>query len=261
MVKPFFDAPLPYRFAHRGATRGGLFDENTWPAFEEALAQGATHIETDAHATRDGVAVLFHDDDLVRVGATPLSSGRKLIREYDLAELQAMQLAGGGQIPTLSSTLEKFSKVRFNIDVKTKEAIAPVAEAINRANAHDRVLITSFSDSRRLATLRLLSATGIATSPGSGTLLRAWIAYWLAKPFGKKTVRMALGRIFEGVDSLQVPERHGVIHFSHPGFVSAVLDCGLLIQFWVVNNESDAKRLIALGASGLVSDDLPALHL
>lgn len=261
MAKPFFDAPLPYRFAHRGATRGGQIDENTWDAFTEALAQGATHIETDAQVTRDGVAVLFHDDDLLRVGATPLSLGRKLVAEYDFAELQAIRLRQGGRISSLSETLSRFPQVRFNIDVKVAGAIAPVARAIKESAAEDRALITSFSDSRRLATLELLAPAKVATSPGSSILLRAWLGFWAAAAFGRGLQLKVLRRVLADVDAIQVPQRHGVIHFANAGFVAAVRELGIHVHFWVINDELTAKKLLALGATGLVSDDLPALHL
>jgi Glycerophosphoryl diester phosphodiesterase len=54
--------------AHRGLSQHkDNLDENTLNAFEEALAYGATHLESDIQATKDGFAVLFHDSDLNRV--------------------------------------------------------------------------------------------------------------------------------------------------------------------------------------------------
>ena len=261
MAKPFFDAPLPFRFAHRGATAGGRFDENTWPAFSEALAQGASHIETDAQVTRDGVAVLFHDDDLVRVGATPLSSGRKLVAEYDFAELRAMQLAAGGQISSLLETLQRFPEAKFNIDVKVPGAIKPVAEAIRETNSFERVLITSFSDRRRAATLALLRSEAVATSPGSSILLKAWLGFWMSSVLGLRAQLRILKSALHGVDAIQVPQRHGLIHFANRRFIHAVRAIGIHVHFWVINDEETAKRLLAIGATGLVSDDLPALGL
>ena len=266
MAKAFFDAPLPLKFAHRGATDAGRLDENTWPAFEEALAQGATHIETDAQVTRDGVAVLFHDDDLLRVGATPLSPGRKLVAEYDFSELRAMKLARGGQISSLLETLQRFPEVRFNIDVKVAGAVHPVAEAIRQTNSYERVLITSFSDRRRIATLNLLyqgeaGHRWAATSPGSSTLLKAWLGFWLLSALGHRAMVRGLGLLLRGSDAIQVPQRHGLIWFANPRFISAVRELGTHVHFWVVNDEATAKKLIRLGATGIVTDDLPALRL
>jgi glycerophosphoryl diester phosphodiesterase len=49
-------------FGHRGSPR--RFRENTIDAFEEALRSGADGFETDLRLLSDGVAVLFHDDEL-----------------------------------------------------------------------------------------------------------------------------------------------------------------------------------------------------
>src|SRR5438477_207510 len=52
-------------YAHRGASRE--LPENTMPAFQRALELGADALETDLHATADGVLVTSHDPDGARV--------------------------------------------------------------------------------------------------------------------------------------------------------------------------------------------------
>ncbi len=56
-------------FGHRGSPR--RFPENTMASFEEALRAGADGFETDLRLLADGVAVLFHDDE---VGGEPVES-------------------------------------------------------------------------------------------------------------------------------------------------------------------------------------------
>lgn len=258
MPKPYFDSPLPHRFAHRGATLGGKFDENTWLAFAAALGQGASHIETDVQVTSDGVAVLFHDDDLLRVGATPLTPGKNLVSDYSLQEISTLKLACGGHISSLDATLKEFPDTRFNIDVKSASGVAPVAAIISAQNAHDRVLISSFSDKRRKETLALLDKP-VATGAGSSVMLKAWLAVAARRLFGAKLSRVLLRAALRGVDAVQIPMRSGLLRFDRPEFVSAIRGLGVEVHFWVINDAETAKRLLALGASGLISDDLPAL--
>jgi len=58
----YFDVPFA-AFAHRGgaAYEPNLHRENSMHAFKEAVALGYRYLETDVHATRDGVLLAFHD--------------------------------------------------------------------------------------------------------------------------------------------------------------------------------------------------------
>src|SRR6185295_13565107 len=56
---PFFAAPRPLVFAHRGGS--ALAPENTLAAFDNGLALGADGLELDVHLSRDGVVVVHHD--------------------------------------------------------------------------------------------------------------------------------------------------------------------------------------------------------
>ena len=80
---PFFEIPAPIVIGHRGCA--GEVPENTLESFARGLADGAAILESDVHATRDGVPVLIHDDDVARV-----TQGSGLVAELDLAELQQL---------------------------------------------------------------------------------------------------------------------------------------------------------------------------
>ncbi|GAB4116210.1 MAG: glycerophosphodiester phosphodiesterase [Sideroxydans sp.] len=73
-------------YAHRGARKEAA--ENTRSAFERALAYSIDGIETDIQISRDGVTVLWHDDDLKKLGQPD-----QRIDEYDLASLQTLDFA------------------------------------------------------------------------------------------------------------------------------------------------------------------------
>src|SRR5712691_2325702 len=71
-------------FGHRGSPR--RFPENTVESFEEALRVGADGFETDLRLLADGVAVLFHDDEVGEEPVESLSSSRvRANRVRDLA--------------------------------------------------------------------------------------------------------------------------------------------------------------------------------
>jgi len=82
-------------FAHRGLHGAGIV-ENCRAAFEAAMALDHG-IELDVRASRDGEAIVFHDDELRRLTGEP---GR--VRDRSAAELRAIALTGAGEtIPTL----------------------------------------------------------------------------------------------------------------------------------------------------------------
>ena len=74
---------------HRSACMGA--PENTGPAFEAAVKQGADGIETDIRRTRDGVFVIYHDDWVLRNRGP---TGK--IEEMTLATGQRKVLQKGG---------------------------------------------------------------------------------------------------------------------------------------------------------------------
>ena len=110
---PYFDAPTPIGLAHRGGAKlaANLHLENTLSAFRRAVGLGYRYLETDVHATVDGVLLAFHDSRLDRVTDTP---GR--IAELPWATVRAARINGAEPIPLLSELLEEFPGVRINID-------------------------------------------------------------------------------------------------------------------------------------------------
>lgn len=240
-TKRYFDTARPHLLAHRGLSQhvSGI-DENSIAAFEQALKFGATHIESDVHATKDGVAVLFHDDDLERVANLPLK-----ISELTFAQLQGISLANGSKVPSLREVLEHFPALRLNLDVKAQPGCAATAEVINQLGAFDRVLVSSFSRARKLATLRLLDRP-VATSAASTEVLGLWLAHVF---FG-----LGFGQIAKNFDAIQIPRSFGPIRLDTKSFIQRARRHGLEVHFWTINDPIEGSSLLAKGATGIVSD-------
>ncbi|HEX9067077.1 MAG TPA: glycerophosphodiester phosphodiesterase family protein, partial [Streptosporangiaceae bacterium] len=107
----FLDHPVPLAFAHRGGPAHN--PENSWPAFEHAVRLGYSYLETDAHATADGVLVAFHDHTLDRV-----TDRTGTIEKLPASEVTAARIGGTEPVPVLAELLAAWPDVRFNIDVK-----------------------------------------------------------------------------------------------------------------------------------------------
>ena len=154
-VPEYFTPPPPRVLAHRGLATAA--PENTLLAFLNALKIGATHLETDVQVSADGRAIVSHDPQLTRL------VGRDVrIDQLTVAELRRIDLGSGQGFSTLAEVLDAFPDARVNIDIKAAGAADPAAADIRSLKAEHRVLIGSFSASRRLATVRQLP--GVATS-------------------------------------------------------------------------------------------------
>lgn len=243
----FEGAARPRVLAHRGLLTAddvaqGVV-ENSFAAVAAAHAAGAVYVESDCHLTADGTVVLFHDDDLRRVTGDPRPIARVTARE-----LEGLLSERGGLI-TLAQALDAFPTVRFNLDVKAKDAASAVGRIV-APHAH-RVLLTSFSDERRREALAAADSTrgGIrpATSAGSATVARVLAA------LSARSSRL-VGRALGDVDALQVPERRGRLRIVTPRLIAAAHRHGVEVHVWTVNDPDDMRRLIDMGVDGLVTD-------
>ncbi|MCM3780322.1 glycerophosphodiester phosphodiesterase family protein [Microbacterium hydrocarbonoxydans] len=246
MTHPYFEkAAYPRVLAHRGlvTAEGGASGvwENTAAAFAAAHAAGAEYIETDCQVTADGDVVLFHDSSLRR-----LLGDARLVREVRTRELTNMFADHGGLL-SVAEALAVFPSTRFNIDVKTPEAAEPLGEILVE-HTH-RVLVTSFDDRNRRATIASVLRAGAglrpATSGGSRTIaaLRA-----------SSTLRLPAGRVLRDIDALQIPERHGALRVLTPALLRTAHRHGVEVHVWTVNEPADMVRLVGLGVDGVVSD-------
>jgi glycerophosphoryl diester phosphodiesterase len=238
-VRDFLDLPRPLAFAHRGGA--AHYPENSWRAFEHAVSLGYSYLETDAHATADGVLMAFHDRTLDRVTDR---AGR--IADLPHSEVSAARIAGTDPIPRVEDLLGTWPDARFNIDVKDEPAVRPLAEVLRRTGAWDRVCITSFSGHRLAAVRRALPRpVCMAASPLGVAALR------LAAP--RRPLAIRLRRSW--FRCAQIPVRvatESVVRRAHAA--------GLQVHVWTVNDRRAMTDLLDLGVDGIMTDETAILR-
>ncbi|HEX5364699.1 MAG TPA: glycerophosphodiester phosphodiesterase [Gallionella sp.] len=141
-------------FAHRGANREAA--ENTRGAFDRALSYPIDGIETDIQLTRDGVAVLWHDRFLDKLGLPD-----KRIDDFDHGELLQMDFAAhfgdAGMregVMSLREFLDAYrTRCRLLLEIKNREwepserheSKVRKTLALVGAASDERILVSSFN--------------------------------------------------------------------------------------------------------------------
>ncbi|MEM8885392.1 MAG: glycerophosphodiester phosphodiesterase family protein [Planctomycetota bacterium] len=104
---------------HRGSKRRA--PENTLAALRQAISEGADYAEIDVQTTKDGVVVLLHDADLMRVAHV-----RRRLNAMNHAELADIDVGSwfdpqfaSERVPTLQDAIDVCrGKIRLNIELK-----------------------------------------------------------------------------------------------------------------------------------------------
>ena len=238
---PYLDHEGPIAFAHRGGTSAA--PENTLRAFEHAINLGYRYIETDVHATSDGILVAFHDDDLTRT-----CGDSKKIAESTWSELADMRVDGTDPIPLLEDILGSWPDARVNIDCKSEAALEPLVQTIKRTQSIDRVCIGSFSDSR-LQRIRAALGDQVCTSMGPREVALLISAGTVRTPF----------KPHHTVHAAQIPVKQAGIPIVTRRTLEVAHKAGIDVHVWTIDDPLEMTRLLDLGVDGIMTDDTHAL--
>lgn len=122
-LKEFVSAGNKFVVAHRGAS--AIAPENTIAAIEAAIDSGAKMLETDVQYSKDGIPVLWHDDNLDKLGVIG-----KSVADLTYSEIEKIDAGSwfsekfkGEKIPTLDEVLSIIKdKMYLNIEIKNQSA-------------------------------------------------------------------------------------------------------------------------------------------
>ncbi|MBO5857131.1 MAG: hypothetical protein J6Q87_02665, partial [Clostridia bacterium] len=136
--------------AHRGFS--GIAPENTIVAFEKAGEYNFFAAECDVHLTKDGVWVIYHDDNIFR-----LTNGYKNIADATYDELEEYVIDNGvnveqypnQKIPTLEEFLVvcKDMNIVPQIEIKngSEEKLLEILNLLDKYNLREQAIIISFN--------------------------------------------------------------------------------------------------------------------
>jgi glycerophosphoryl diester phosphodiesterase len=231
----------PLVLAHRGAS--ALETENTLAAFRLAMAEGADGVELDVQRCATGEVVVFHDDDLARLAGRP-----ERIDQLSLARLREVRLSRGEAIPTLAETLEACGPAALvNIEIKhsgllpagCRALVDALAEVVARADADQRVLISSFSPGA------IWRWRKIRPDVASGLLFERPRPF--RRPWPLRTdifLPLLRPRAVHPEESLCT--RDSVARWRRQGYA---------VNAWTVDAPERIMELAAMGVSGIITND------
>jgi len=214
--------------AHRGAS--GYAPENTWAAFERAIAMGADAIETDVRLTADGQLVLIHDATVTRT-----TDGHGPVADHTLAELKALDAGSwldpafaGERVPTLAELIGTIvPRIPVVLEIKDAAATAPAIDAIRAAGIEGRLEVTSFLWPAVVEAKRLAPdlPIGFLTPEFDDDIIR-------------RCARRGFAQVCPQVDTLTEE------------LVAAAHGAGLVVRAYGISRREQADRLLATRADG-----------
>ncbi|MGQ0551791.1 MAG: glycerophosphodiester phosphodiesterase [Planctomycetota bacterium] len=237
--------PYPPLIGHRGARKHA--PENTLAGLRCAADFGVSWVEFDVKLSRDGVALLMHDETLERT-----TNGRGRVADTAWSTIAALDAGArfgprfvGERVPTLAQTVELLDELGLgaNVEIKpcpgreveTGRLVATELARLWPARLPAPVL-SSFSEAA------LEAARAAAPQLARGLLVGALPLDWQAR-----AERLGCIAVHCGARELTAEQ------------VRAVKQAGYPLLVYTVNDAAQAAQLRAWGVDSLVTDDPPAL--
>ena len=221
---------------HRGAPRRAR--ENTIESLDWAESFGVDAVEFDVRQTRDGDAVLFHDEDIL------LGTQRIPVRSFTSREIERLVIPselGEYRIPRLEHVFHRYgSALRYIVEVKTGPGtqLSTMARRIARlADAYGvaaRCLVASF-DAEFLKRMREADS-GLATS------------YLFDHPVALPAQGQP-APLFPPVDAIG-PRRDLVTEALRSQAAAASLS----VHPWTVDDADEIRRLLSAGVASITTN-------
>jgi len=220
--------------AHRGYSLAA--PENTLSAVEGAISVGADMVEFDVQETADGVIVVAHDADLMRMAGEPLvvtKTAFSRLRKVDVGRRFGEEFAGE-RIPTLEEVIDTArGKIRLNVELKTyagdyRRLAEKVVRTLEERNMTDDAVIMSL-EFREVQEVRRLNPgliVGFTPAAALGDITR------LDCDFLAVSASMAQGPL-----------------------IAAAHDQGKEVHVWTVNEPVDISTMIDRGVDNIITDD------
>jgi glycerophosphoryl diester phosphodiesterase len=241
-MKPWL---YPLWLAHRGA--GRLAPENTLAAFRFGAHRGFRAFECDVKLSRDGEAFLLHDDTLERT-----TSGQGSPADVDWADLARLDAGRWHGPPHVGEPLPRFAQIAafcqandcaLNVEIKpcpgtereTGEAIARAARQLWAAGATPP-LLSSFKPEA------LAAARDAEPGLPRALLLDELWDGWEDRALALDVVAVVTN--WRVMDAPLIARLHGL---------------GWRALVYTVNDAAVARRLIADGIDGIITDAVDQL--
>jgi glycerophosphoryl diester phosphodiesterase len=252
----------PLVLAHRGGA--DALPEHTLAAYLRALDEGADGVECDVRLTRDGHLVCVHDRRLNRT-----SNGRGLVSAKTLAELDALDY--GSWHAAARSDGHPASTDEPDPDSIRLLTLDRLLTALRESGRRVRLLIETKHPSRYGAEVEhrlvaLLRRHGLA-DPQPDDLVQVTVMSFAA--LALRRIRM----LAPGLPTVYLLEilppvvGRGRLPFgariagpsvgltrARPGLIPTLRAAGVQTYVWTVNEERDLRRILALGANGIITD-------
>lgn len=246
MIAPPNLWPYPPLIAHRGAGRQA--PENTLAAVRLGARHGFLMMEYDVKLSRDGVAVLLHDDTIDRTSNSIGNAADKTwaeLAEIDFGRWHSPEYAGE-PIPSLHAiaAFTLANGIRSNIEIKphtgleaeTGRQVARLAATL-WAGADLPPLLSSFSETA------LEAALDEAPELPRALLVEEELpADWLDRVRRLKCQGLNLNH-----------------EYTTQALVQAVRGAGYTLAIWTVNEPARARELLDWGCNAVITDEIMAL--
>ncbi len=286
------EGELPILIAHGGGNKE--FPDNTLEAFYNAYGvDPRVMMETDVSITKDGVVILSHDVRLDRktnvtgniidwnyadlmaqkvdFGYTNATEAQ--VRAEDAPLVRFTTLEGRNVTPLdvtypegvaprdgevfLATTLEElitsFPENRINVEIKQSgetgmAALREVIRLLEKYDAFDRVVLASFHNEMYAEYKRMLADGEVPEnfmfSPGTGG----------ATKFVVMQLLRADALFSDRTCVLQLPTEQLGIPLDTKGLVETAHAHNIAVHYWTINDAEEMRRLIDLGADGIMTD-------